>query len=121
MAEVEQNMLKFEDIHADFQLWVTTEPHVKFPIGLLQMSIKITNEAPAGVRAGLKASYAGITQDTLDSVSHPDWKTMLYALCFLHTIVQERRKVITAANPAFARREPIARSCSAAGSRRTLL
>ena len=49
-------------IHADFQLWITTEPHAKFPIGLLQTSIKITNEAPAGVRAGLKASYAWLNQ-----------------------------------------------------------
>ena len=56
------------------------------------MSIKVTNEAPAGVRAGLKASYANISQDTLDIISHPQWKTMLYALCFLHTVVQERRK-----------------------------
>jgi len=88
MSEIEQNMVKFEEIHADFQLWVTTEPHVKFPIGLLQMSIKVTNEAPAGVRAGLKASYANITQDTLDIISHPQWKTMLYALCFMHTVVQ---------------------------------
>jgi len=44
------------------------------------------------VRAGLKASYANITQDTLDIISHPQWKTMLYALCFMHTVVQERRK-----------------------------
>ena len=92
MAEIEQSMIKFEDIHAEFQLWITTEPHIKFPIGLLQMSIKITNEAPAGVRAGLKASYNWINQDMLDVVSHPQWKTMLYALCFMHTIVQERRK-----------------------------
>ena len=56
------------------------------------VSIKITNEAPAGVRAGLKNSYAWITQDMLDAQSQKEWKSMLYALCFMHTIVQERRK-----------------------------
>ena len=45
------------------------------------------------MRAGLKASYnTTITQDTLDAVSMPQWKSMLYALAFMHTIVQERRK-----------------------------
>eukprot|EP00964_Phaeocystis_antarctica_P077511 scaffold48133_cov69-Phaeocystis_antarctica.AAC.1 len=56
------------------------------------MSIKVTNEAPAGVRAGLKSSYAWVNQDMLDAVTQPQWKSMLYALCFMHTIVQERRK-----------------------------
>ena len=92
MAEVETTIAKLDEINPDFQLWITTEPHPKFPIGLLQMSIKITNEAPAGVRAGLKASYAWVNQDMLDAVTQPQWKSMLYALCFMHTIVQERRK-----------------------------
>ena len=92
MAEVETTMLKLDDIEPGFQLWITTEPHPKFPIGLLQMSIKVTNEAPAGVRAGLKSSYAWVNQDMLDAVTQPQWKSMLYALCFMHTIVQERRK-----------------------------
>ena len=92
MYQVETTMLKLEDIQPGFQLWITTEPHPKFPIGLLQMSIKVTNEAPAGVRAGLKASYAWVNQDMLDAVTQPQWKSMLYALCFMHTIVQERRK-----------------------------
>ena len=93
VSELERSLHGFEEIQPDFRLWVTTEPHPKFPIGLLQMSIKITNEAPAGVRAGLKASYnTTITQDTLDAVSMPQWKSMLYALAFMHTIVQERRK-----------------------------
>ena len=56
-------------------------------LGLLQMSIKMTNEAPAGIKAGLKNSYAWINQDMLDSVSQPQWRVMLYALCFMHTIV----------------------------------
>ena len=46
------------------------EPHKRFPIGLLQLSIKITNEAPAGIRAGLKGSYAWLNQDVLDTVAH---------------------------------------------------
>jgi len=91
-VEVEQWILTLAESIDTFRLWITAEPHPKFPIGLLQTSIKITNEAPAGVRAGLKASYAWINQDMLDAVSHPHWKTMLYALCFMHTIVQERRK-----------------------------
>ena len=44
------------------------------------------------MQAGLKASYNWLNQDVLDSVSEPKWKIMLFALCFMHTIVQERRK-----------------------------
>lgn len=93
MSEVEQWLLKLEqDPAPTFRLWISAEPHPRFPIGLLQMSIKMTNEAPAGIKAGLKNSYAWINQDMLDSVSQPQWRVMLYALCFMHTIVQERRK-----------------------------
>lgn len=51
------------------RLWVTAEPHPQFPIGLLQMGIKITNEAPVGMKAGLRASYQWVNQDMLDAVS----------------------------------------------------
>lgn len=44
-------------MHEEFRLWITAEPHPKFPIGLLHIGIKITNEAPVGMRAGLKGSY----------------------------------------------------------------
>lgn len=56
--------MKAEDIHEDFRLWITAEPHPNFPIGLLQMGIKITNEAPVGMKAGLRASYQWVTQVT---------------------------------------------------------
>ena len=53
---------KLEGCHEYFRLWITAEPHPAFPIGLLQMGIKITNEAPVGIKAGLRASFQWVTQ-----------------------------------------------------------
>jgi dynein heavy chain len=80
-------------IHPDFRLWITTEIHPKFPIGLLQISIKYTAEPPQGIKAGLKRTFAGLTQEQqLESNPHEKWRSLLYNVAFLHTIVQERRK-----------------------------
>ena len=92
MGTLEQYLLKTEEIDADFRLWITAEPNKAFPLGLLQMSIKITNEAPVGMKAGLKRSYAWITQDMLDTVNRIEWRSLLYVQCFLHSVTQERRK-----------------------------
>lgn len=51
-----------ENIHEGYRTWITTEVHKKFPINLLQSSIKYTNEPPQGVKAGLKRTYTGMTQ-----------------------------------------------------------
>ena len=33
-----------------------------------------------------------INQDTLERSEHPNWKTLIYVMTFLHSIVLERRK-----------------------------
>jgi dynein heavy chain len=77
----------------DFRLFITTEPHPRFSIGLLQMSTKVTNEPPKGLRAGLQRSYTVIVdQDRLERIDSPTWRILLYSLCFTHSVVQERRK-----------------------------
>ncbi|XP_039952580.1 dynein heavy chain 8, axonemal [Bactrocera tryoni] len=75
-----------------FRVWITTEPHDKFSITLLQMSIKFTNEPPAGIRAGLKRTYGNMSQDFLDYSQSPFYHPLVFAISFLHTVVQERRK-----------------------------
>ncbi|XP_060921113.1 dynein axonemal heavy chain 5 [Labrus mixtus] len=81
-----------ESVHKGFRVWLTTDVHPRFPITFLQSSIKFTNEPPLGMKAGLKRTFNGVTQDQLDISNLPQWKPLLFALAFLHTTVQERRK-----------------------------
>lgn len=93
LHEVETLLLnKEQQFHENFRLYITAEPHPQFPLGLLQMGIKITNEAPVGLKAGLRNSYSWITQDLLDANTRVEWRQLLGILCFLHSVVQERRK-----------------------------
>ncbi|XP_036073461.1 dynein heavy chain 8, axonemal isoform X5 [Rousettus aegyptiacus] len=92
MDELLDTIITTEANDDSFRVWITTEPHDRFPITLLQTSLKFTNEPPQGVRAGLKRTFAGINQDLLDISNLPMWKPMLYTVAFLHSTVQERRK-----------------------------
>jgi len=95
MDQMEQIIIKFQETGLDdnFRLFITALPHPEFPLGLLQMSTKVTNEPPAGMQAGLLRSYTVLVdQDRLERVDGPMWRQLLFGLCFLHSIVQERRK-----------------------------
>ncbi|XP_032373614.1 dynein heavy chain 5, axonemal isoform X2 [Etheostoma spectabile] len=92
MDELMDTVTETDFVHDSFRLWMTTEVHRHFPITLLQMSIKFTNEPPQGLKAGLKRTYGGLNQDLLDVSNMVQWKPMLYGVAFLHSTVQERRK-----------------------------
>ncbi|KAL7690391.1 putative AAA+ ATPase domain, dynein heavy chain region D6 P-loop domain-containing protein [Plasmopara halstedii] len=77
----------------EFRLFLTSEPHPDFPIALLHRCTKVTNEPPAGLRAGLLRSFTVlIDQDRLDRLENSSWRALVFAVCFLHSIVVERRK-----------------------------
>eukprot|EP00466_Bigelowiella_natans_P018588 jgi/Bigna1/50235/estExt_Genewise1.C_710023 len=79
--------------HENFRLWITCEAHPKFPISLLQTSIKMTMEPPKGLKAGLLRSYSEVVdEERLGRVPEVSWRDLVFSLCFLHSVVQERRK-----------------------------
>ncbi|KAM6989324.1 dynein axonemal heavy chain 8-like [Tautogolabrus adspersus] len=92
MDELLDTITTTESMHNAFRVWITTEPHDRFSITLLQSSIKFTNDPPQGIRAGLKRTFAAISQNQLEVSNLPMWKPLLYSVAFLHTAVQERRK-----------------------------
>ncbi|NXF16037.1 DYH8 protein, partial [Rhodinocichla rosea] len=88
MDELLETLLTAEIQNDTFRVWITTEQHLKFPITLLQIAIKFTNEPPQGIRAGLKRTFSGISQDLLNVSNLPMWKPLLYTVAFLHSTVQ---------------------------------
>ncbi len=96
MATMEEFLEKLrENMDPNFRLFITALPDRAFPLGLLQMSTKVTNEPPSGLKAGVLKSYTIIVdQDRLERVDQgaAQWRQLLFSLCFLHSTVQERRK-----------------------------
>ncbi|GAB0197858.1 dynein heavy chain 9, axonemal [Grus japonensis] len=87
-----------EGSHRDFRVFISAEPapspdsHI-IPQGILENSIKITNEAPTGMHANLHKALDNFNQDTLEVCTREnEFKSILFALCYFHAVVAERRK-----------------------------
>ncbi len=81
------------DPHPDFRLFLTTEEHHAFPPLLLQQSLKVTYEAPPGVKQNLLRTYEG-WDDAYIAKGSVARAQMLFVLALFHATVQERRSYI---------------------------
>ncbi|CAB3225661.1 unnamed protein product [Arctia plantaginis] len=80
-------------LHDDFRLYLSSMPTPKFPVSVLQNSVKVTNEPPKGLKANVKRAFIEMDDDFFEKhVLGQDWRTMLFGICMFHAIIQERKK-----------------------------
>lgn len=92
LKTLEKLLNEMKEPHKDFRLWLTTEPTDRFPLGILQRSLKIVTEPPDGLKLNMRATYSRIDTTVLEECPHWAFRPCLYVLAFLHAVVLERRK-----------------------------
>ncbi|OQR86956.1 flagellar inner arm dynein 1 heavy chain alpha [Achlya hypogyna] len=92
LRTLEKTLLAMHKPHRDFRLWLTTEPTDRFPLGILQRSLKVVTEPPDGLKQNMRSLYSKLDEALLDECPHPAFKQVVFVLCFLHAVVLERRK-----------------------------
>ena len=92
---MEQN---WESSHPAYRVFLSAEPaptpeaHI-IPQGILESSIKITNEPPTGMMANIHKALDNFNQESLETCSKElEFKAVLFSLCYFHAVVAERRK-----------------------------
>eukprot|EP00931_Biecheleriopsis_adriatica_P043590 TRINITY_DN24917_c0_g1_i1.p1 TRINITY_DN24917_c0_g1~~TRINITY_DN24917_c0_g1_i1.p1 ORF type:complete len:4311 (+),score=994.91 TRINITY_DN24917_c0_g1_i1:69-13001(+) len=79
--------------HENFRCWLTTEPHAKFPPILLETALKVTYEAPPGVKKNMLRTLESWSQNWFGQGN--DVRSRVIFLCaHFHAIMQERRTYI---------------------------
>jgi dynein heavy chain len=92
LIQLEKKLDEFalEGSHPRFRLFLTSAPSTGIPIGILNRSIKLTNEPPAGLKANLKRAFCVFSKDQIDEADSKT-KSILFGLCHFHAIMMERK------------------------------
>ncbi len=93
LRELEKKLDTFtsENTHPMFRLFLSSDPAKSIPFGLLERSIKLTYEAPSGLKANLKRALCSFSRDDFEEME-PRTKGILFGLCYFHALMLERRK-----------------------------
>jgi dynein heavy chain len=96
--------LKLEELcptaHENFRVFISSEPPPPMlptmkiiPEAILQRCIKVSNEAPADLKANMRRAYAHFSQEKINKSSKQnEYKSILFALCYFHAVVSGRKK-----------------------------
>ena len=76
-----------------FRLFLTSEAHSGFPSILLQSCLKLTVEAPPGLKKNLQRAYDGWGQQFVEQGGVLRAQA-LFALAWFHAVLQERRNFL---------------------------
>jgi len=92
-VELEKKLDAFaiENSHPNFRLYLSADPSMGIPIGILERSIKLTNEPPQGMQANLRRSFALFSKEDFED-KDGRVKSILFALVHFHSLMLERKK-----------------------------
>jgi dynein heavy chain len=93
LFELEKKLDLFaaEGSHPNFRLFLSSDPSTGIPIGLLEKSIKLTNEPPMGLKANMQRAFSFFVKEEFED-RDSKIKTVLFGLCYFHSVMLERRK-----------------------------
>lgn len=80
-----------EGSNPNFRLFLSSDPSNDIPIGLLEKSIKLTNEPPQGLKPNMKRALTAFPREEFED-KEAKIKTILFGLCYFHSVMCERRK-----------------------------
>ena len=93
LIELEKKLDEFalEGSNKKFRLFLSSEASNAIPIGVLNRSIKITSEPPAGLKANVKRAFASLNKESFED-GESKMKSILFGLCHFHAVMIERKQ-----------------------------
>jgi dynein heavy chain len=92
-VELEKKMdgYAIEGSHPNFRLFLSADPSNGIPIGILDRSVKLTNEPPQGLNANLVRAFANFKKEDFED-RDSKVKAIVFGLCHFHAVLLERKK-----------------------------